>query len=313
MTGRVLVVGGTGCVGRHVCDAFAAAGAEVVVAARHPVADAPGTGFVPLDLTTAAADEVAGLLAELRIDTVVNAVLGWGADDAGMAVLNTRPTERLLAAQRLLPTPPRLVQLGTVHEYGPMRPGVPADEDSPAHPTIAYARAKLAATRLVVAAVRDDGADAVVLRLTNTVGPRPAPQSFFGALAGRLHAADAETGVEIRVVDARRDYVDVRDAAAAVVAAAASRRGDPVVNVGSGRAHSIRWMVDELVAAAGLPAGAVREPAGDGVAGQSGAASPEWMCLDVRRARRALGWAARIPLERSLREMYDSVGAPAGV
>ncbi len=306
MTERVLVVGGTGCVGRHVCAAFSERGAEVLTAARRHVPDAPGDRFVPLDLLACAGGELAQVLAKNKITTIVNAVLGWGSGDEEMAVVNVRPVERILDALRRMPSAPRLVQLGTVHEYGPMAPGTSAGEDAIARPANAYGRVKLRATRLVVDAVRTGSVDAVVLRLTNTVGPRPALESFFGSLAVRLRDA-VRLSEGIAVVEAHRDYVDVRDAAAAVVLAARTTAADPLVNIGSGNAYSIRRLVDQLVAASGLPAGAVRVDVANPT-GQSGSASPDWVRLDNRRARETLGWRPRYDIAESLRDMYDSVG-----
>ena len=48
-TVRALVLGGSGFVGRHVCAAFAAAGAEVIAVSR-TITELPGTRTIRLDL-----------------------------------------------------------------------------------------------------------------------------------------------------------------------------------------------------------------------------------------------------------------------
>ncbi|WP_211280214.1 NAD-dependent epimerase/dehydratase family protein [Streptomyces lushanensis] len=309
--GAVAVLGGTGCMGRHICAAFAERGARVVAVARRRT---PGVGahrFLPLDAAACTAGELAAVLAAERVGTVVNATLGWGRTEHEMGHVNVRLVERLLAALRAMSDPPRLVHLGTIHEYGPVPHGTLIDEDVVPRPQTLYARAKLTASRMVLEAVRAGRLDGVVLRVTNTIGPHPAPESLFGSLAARLRDEGATVGVELTVADARRDYVDVRDASAAVVLAAGSGTAEPLLNIGRGEATHIRELIDALVRATGLPPGTVRDRQGD-VAGRS--AGADWIQVDSSRARRLLGWQPRYDVDASMRDLWDTVrpaSAPA--
>ncbi|BET45135.1 NAD(P)-dependent oxidoreductase [Streptomyces tendae] len=304
MAGAVAVLGGTGCMGRHICAAFAGRGARVVAVSRRrtPVVDA--YRFLPMDVVQCTAEELAAVLTAERVDTVVNATLGWGRTEEEMGYTNVRLVERLLDAARSMAHPPRLVHLGTIHEYGPVSHGTLIDEGLPPRPQTLYARAKLTASRMVLDAVRAGLLDGIVLRVTNTIGPYPAPESFFGALAARLRDVAAGEGVELTVADARRDYVDVRDAADAVVRAARSPLADPLVNLGRGEALHIRELVDALVRATGLPPESIRERPGD-VAGRS--AGADWIRVDNSRAGRLLGWRPRYDVDASMRDLWDTV------
>lgn len=182
-----------------------------------------------------------------------------------------------------------------------------------AAPEADYPRAKLVASRLVLDAARSGTLDAVVLRMANTIGPHPALESFLGSLAVRLAGTAPGGRFELTLADAWRDYVDVRDAADAVVRAASRRwQGDfgspgPVVNIGRGQALPIGDLVDGLVAAAGLPRDTVRTRPGN--VHSQGA---DWIRVDPARAARLLGWRPRLDTAASLRAMWDSVrsGAP---
>lgn len=179
MPRRVAVLGATGCVGRHLCAAFAARGTDVAIARR----DAPHLRphpFLSLDLARCTGAGLAAILADEGVDTVVNATLGWGSTPEEMAHSNVRPVERLLAALPRLPDPVRLVHLGTIHEYGPVPAGTSLDEDVVPRPASLYAQAKLTASRLVLDAVRRGEVQGSVLRLTNTVGPHPARRASSG-------------------------------------------------------------------------------------------------------------------------------------
>ncbi|MFE3497608.1 NAD-dependent epimerase/dehydratase family protein [Streptomyces sp. NPDC059175] len=297
----VAVLGATGCVGRHLCAAFAAEGNEVVAIARRYAPQVAAHRFLPLDVAGSTSDELARVLAREGVDVVVNATLGWGEE---LHYTNVQLVERLLGALERLPAPPRLVHLGTIHEYGPTPFGTSLREDTEPVPEHPYAKAKLIASRMVLDAVRDGGLDAVVMRVANTLGPHPALESFFGSLAVRLRGADAATGIELTIANARRDYVDVRDAVDAVVRAASITRADPLVNIGSGRARGVRELVDELVAAAGLPPETVREQRGE--VHSRGA---DWIQVDIARAGHLLGWRPRFTLRESMRAMWETVGA----
>jgi nucleoside-diphosphate-sugar epimerase len=310
---RVAVLGATGCVGRHLCAAFAARGDDVLAVARRPAPHLAIPRFLPLDVGAAEPGRLAALLRADRTDVVVNATLGWGDE---LHAVNVALVERLLQGLCLLPVSrrPRLVQLGTIHEYGPVPSGTPVTERTRPRPRAPYPQAKLAASRLVLDAVRDGAVDATVLRMANTIGPHPARDSFLGSLAVRLAEAGPDARLRLTVADARRDYVDVRDAADAVVRAACRPgvgRGDdigPVVNIGRGEAVGIAWLVRTLVAVAGRPPEAVVLRSGE-VSSQGG----DWIQVDASRARRLLGWRSRHGLPEALRAMWDSVRAQTAV
>ncbi len=294
--------------GRHVCAAFAERGARVVAIARREVPQPPGHRFLSLDVGRTTASELASVLAEEGVDTVVNATLGWGGSEEEMTRANLRPVERLLAALRLLPGSVRLLQLGSVHEYGPLPRGAATGEDVTPDPVSLYGRSKLAASRLVLDAVRRGECRGTVLRMTNTIGPHPSMETFLGSLAVRLRQADPAEGLDITVAPARRDYVDVRDAAAAVCDAAALEVPEPVFNIGSGQAVDIQELVRTLVAISGLPPESVRMRRAE-VRSQSPGA--DWVEVDASLARRRLGWQPRYSLPESLRAMWDTVGGQA--
>ncbi|MGA5305653.1 NAD-dependent epimerase/dehydratase family protein [Nucisporomicrobium flavum] len=301
-----VVVGGTGCVGRRFCAALTDAGYRVVAVARHHPPRPVAAEMLALDVAATPVAELARTLAELRPAAVVNATGGWGlvegeTRDGALAVVAP-----LTEAVRRLPEPARFVHVGSIHEYGPVpRDGWITEETEPAPPT-AYARTKLAESRHVLELIRAGHLDGVVLRLANTVGPDPAPESFFTVVATRLHRAGAE-GIELDVTDVERDYVDSRDAASAVLAAIRDRGAGPLLNIGSGRALPIRELLRILVAAGGLPPSAVRMRAG--AVTSRGA---DCTRIDISRARRLLHWRPRYTVDESMRATWDSVRAADG-
>ncbi|MHB6904262.1 NAD-dependent epimerase/dehydratase family protein [Streptomyces sp. DB-54] len=310
----VVVLGGSGCIGRHICAAFAHHGYRVTVVARTPAPHLAQHAFHPLDLLTNPTDALTDLLTETGAHVVVNATDMAGATDVTSAAdggaqratellaANAGLSHTLIQALQQCPKPPRLVHIGTIHEYGPGQPGIPLAEDHTPRPTNAYARAKLAGSQAVLAAAHTGTLDAAVLRLVNTAGPYPTPASFPGKLLPRLRAA-AHTGAPLTldVAPAMRDWVDVRDVAEAAVQAARRPLPKRVFNIGSGIAVPMRELVTHLLAAADLPATAISED--PGTVHSLGA---NWVQADIRRARTLLHWQPRIPLRQTLKDLWDA-------
>lgn len=296
--GSAVVIGGTGFLGRHICAALAAHGYEVLAVARKPAQPIPGARFLPLDVAAATVGDIAEAVGSA--DLVVNAAGDLGADDeermtAGHVLL----VDRLVRAVSTLRRRPRLLQLGTVHEYGPVPEGTAIAEDHPTAPGSLYARTKLAGSRIVLDATEAGRVDGCVLRLTNGCGPGAPLHGFLGRLAAQLRATSEDAPLTLTAVDDQRDFVDVRDIAEAVVLAAGTRAPGRLINIGSGVATSMRELAGILVSVSGVPPHLVRK--GQAPVHSKGGA---WTQADIRLARGRLGWSPRVPLERSLRDLW---------
>jgi NDP-hexose 4-ketoreductase len=290
----VLVLGGTGWVGRHLCADLHRHGHQVTVVARSPAAHAAGHRFVAADLAAVTATGLAAMVARSGADTVVNATDaanagdGWSPPARRLAAVNVDLVRRLVDVAGARGC--RLVHIGTLHEHG-------------AHPGD-YARTKAAGSRVVLDASAASAVDGRVLRSANVCGPYPSPAAFPGTLLALLATA-AATGepVRIAVSPTRRDYVDVRDVARAVRLAAAAAVAVPAMDVGSGEAVDARRLVTTLVREAGLPADLVRLHVDD-VPTLGG----DGTCAQIGPAAEVLGWRPRIDLATSLRDMWHEHG-----
>ncbi|MEV4004198.1 NAD(P)-dependent oxidoreductase [Actinomadura sp. NPDC049753] len=288
---RILLVGATGFVGRHVRARAAAAGFDVVAAGR-----SPGLGGLPLDLT-AGPGAVAAAVRRVAPDVVVNCAGVTHGSSTELVRGNVVAVANLLAGVAAAPGPVRLVHLGSAAEYGHVVQGTPVSELAPPRPLGPYGVTKLAGTELVRAA----GLDAVVLRVFNPVGPGAPGTTLAGRLAAELRRT-AGTGEDVRVgpLDASRDLVDVRDVADAVVAAVRARGGLPaVLNVGSGRATPLRDLATLLLRVTGA-----RSRVLESAAGSDRSAGVAWQRADIRAAGRALGWTPVTDLTTSLRDLW---------
>ncbi|SDW70338.1 Nucleoside-diphosphate-sugar epimerase [Amycolatopsis xylanica] len=303
---KVVVLGGTGWVGRHVTAAFTAASHETVVVARDGARAVPPARFVSLDLVTTPVTEIAAFFAETAPDIIVNAAgRPWGVSETVMRSSLLELTERVVAAVAGLERRPRFVQIGSVMEYGPATEGVPITESTPANPASAYARIKLAASAAVLAAARAGRLDGVVVRLVNIAGPGTAPTSLLGrVMETQLAARRAGETSRLRLTPLRalRDYIDIRDGADAIHAAALGGPTGEPVNIGSGAPIAVRSLVDSLIEISGVPTDLVEAEA---VAPASPGAGGDWLAVDPAAAARQLGWKAHRGLDGALRDDWN--------
>ncbi|MCK2244585.1 MULTISPECIES: NAD(P)-dependent oxidoreductase [unclassified Crossiella] len=302
MTGhRAIIFGGTGFVGSHIADNLAAHGWRVLTTARGT--PSPAHPFHPLDLAATSPAELAALLDTHRPDLVVNATgSSWGLTDDQMSTRCLTLTRQLLAALAHSQRTPRLVHLGSVLEYGPTPPGTAVSSQGPP-PETGYGTAKLAASQAVIAAP-----NAVVLRLSNAVGPRLPESSLLGKVATTLiQAAQRHEPAHLSLsrLTAHRDYLDVRDAAEAVRAAATADVSGEIIDIGRGTAVPVRSLVDLLIEVAGIPAVLTEHDNGDW------RSTMDWIQVDPSRAAALLHWQPRHTLRDSIRAFWTATAGPS--
>jgi len=292
---RILIIGASSFLGRQLWPAAAAAGHTVLTAGRS------GGWDLRLDLATDPADRVFELIAAVAPDVVANCAGATAGAAEVLAAANITAVHTLVTALLGWPggdawPPPRLVHIGSAAEYGAVPAGVPVTEDAVPRPAGLYGATKLGGTRLVELA-RTAGADAVVLRLFNVVGAGSPEDTLPGAAAAQLRHGG---GLKLGPLDGIRDFVDARDAADAVLAAAvAPALPHAIVNIGSGTGVAARVLVQQLLSVAGLDV-AVHEDA----AGSARSAGLGWQQADIARAAADLGWRPRRDLADSVRDLW---------
>ncbi|MEU9099872.1 NAD(P)-dependent oxidoreductase [Streptomyces sp. NPDC048361] len=293
---RILVLGHSGYLGGHVArELRALPGVQFMSGGREASAG------LAVDLATVTPGPLAERLFALAPDAVVNCAGAVGPQPVTLAEVNVRAPAVLCAALREAAPHARLVHLGSAAEYGPAGIGERVTEQSAARPTTLYGATKLAGT----VAVTSSGLDAVVLRITNPVGPGAPAAGLPGRLARQLRGLEPDAVVRLGDLSAHRDFVDVRDVAhAAVLAATGSTRLPPVLNIASGQAVPVRELVRELVRVAGFQ-GRIEEDA----EGSARSADVPWQCSDPTAARTALGWSARHSLADSVSALWSAVSA----
>jgi nucleoside-diphosphate-sugar epimerase len=301
----VVVLGGNGFLGRRICERFVAADVPVISVSRRP-ATIPDTRSIAIDLASSEHARIVGMLTAMRPAAIINAAGAvWAVTEDDLHHSNVTLVERLVEAVAALPWRPRLVQLGSVHEYGAVAEGQLIREDIEPRPLSPYGRTKLQGTRVVLKAIEAGDIDATVLRLANVSGAGTPRHSLLGLVGSQLAEAYRErrTAVlRLAPLKDRRDFIDVRDVTDAIFAAAYAPAPGPVLNIGRGEAVSVRWLVEELITASAVPAELDEQP--DRPAGIAGGKSISFQQADITAATQTIGWQPRRALGESLAALW---------
>jgi UDP-glucose 4-epimerase len=168
------------------------------------------------------------------------------------------------------------------------------EDTTPLRPLEIYGESKLAGEQLVSAFHEETGIPTGILRLFNAIGRRETNAHVIPHIFESLQKSDA---IALGNIAPRRDYIDTRDVADAVLSLQGGAPGLQVLNVGTAVAHSVSEILEMLRRILGRPVVAVQDP--------SRARAIERMLLvaDIQKIRRATGWTPRIAFEETLRDL----------
>lgn len=313
----VLVVGGLGFIGAHICALMAEKGFQVISYDLKSPPASSGEGpaangsiqYVQGDVLNqkALVDEVGRLNVAGIIDTVATGDETAARKDPAWAIhLNVQSALNVLEAARLNKIR-RIVYLSTAGVYGKRQDSTPAREDDPItwRKTIYHPSHYMG--EVVVEMYRDVfGLDARILRPLSVYGPAASLGSgegleakfvFFG---GWLENALKGEEVEVKGADTCADITYVKDAARAVAMAySAEPAPHTLYNISSGALISYRQVAEAIQKR--LPAARFKFVSGV----QENPLRPTQGPLDISRAKDELHFTPQYDLVRGLGESID--------
>jgi len=261
---KIAVTGADGFVGRHLCALLHERGdqpLELLGPRRegHPA----GASGAPVDVTDAAA--VASALSDSSLDAVIHLAgfssVGKSHEAPGAAfAVNAVGTVNVLRAVR----GKRVLVIGSGEMYGAVAPGTRAAEDHPLRPLSPYAASKVAAEVAALQFHRSYAADVVCVRPFNHLGVGQDPAfavPTFAAQIAQIKRGRAEPLVRVGNLEPVRDFSHVRDVVEAYRVLVERGRSGEAYNVCSGLGQSIRALLDEMIALAGVQAQVEVDPA----------------------------------------------------
>jgi GDP-4-dehydro-6-deoxy-D-mannose reductase len=209
----------------------------------------------------------------------------------------------LLTAMRTAVPDARVLVACSSEQYGLVRPeDIPIDEDTAFRPNNPYAVSKIAQDALALQHFLSWGQQTIRVRAFNHIGPGQSENfvaSAFARQVARIEAGLQEPVLHVGNLEAERDFTDVRDMVRAYLLAITKGEPGDVYNIGSGKAHTIQAVLDAFLAGSKVPVEVRHDPAR-----MRPSDIPVLVC-DATRFNRRTGWAPRIPLEQTLRDILD--------
>ena len=311
---RALITGITGFAGSHLADYLLAEQPEVEIfgirrwrSRLENIEHLDGKiRLLECDLRDAAA--VQGALAEIRPDYIFHLAAqsyvpaSWSAPSETLTT-NILGQTNIFEAVRALGLDPVIQIAGSSEEYGLVLPDeVPIKESNPLRPLSPYAVSKVAQDLLAYQYFRSYGLKTIRTRGFNHTGPRRGEvfvTSNFAKQIASIEAGLKEPVIRVGNLDSQRDFTDVRDMVRAYWLAVTKAKPGEVYNVASGKAVTIRELLDRLLALSDTEVDVQVDPE------RLRPSDVEILLGDFSKFHADTGWEPTIPLEQTLKDTLD--------
>ena len=302
----MLVTGAAGFAGSHLLDLLVNDGVRLV-AWRRPGIGADVQAAYPsvewLEIELLERETVHARIADLSPDVVYHLAgaphVGQSWDrSADTLAINVLATDHLLEALRLAGLRSRMVIPSSAYVYRAANRAL--CEDDGLESSSPYAFSKIGTELAAARAARCDGLAVVVARSFNHIGPRQDPSFFSSGVARQIAMIEAgrmEPVISVGNLEARRDFTDVRDTVRAYRDLARAGRPGGIYNVCSGRAWSMRELLDLMLAEARVPITVRADPA------RFRPHDTPLLLGDPTRIRTEIGWAPAISMPQTLEDL----------
>ena len=311
---RVLITGITGFAGSHLADYLLAEQPQVEIhgicrwrSRRENIEHLDGrVQLMEGDLRDAAS--LRQVMVEARPEAIFHLAAqsyvptSWRAPTETLTT-NIAGQSNLFEAVRAAGLDPVIQVAGSSEEYGLVHPDeVPIRESNPLRPLSPYAVSKVAQDMLAYQYFRSYGMKTVRTRGFNHTGPRRGEvfvSSNFAKQIASIEAGLQEPVIRVGNLEAQRDFTDVRDMVRAYWLAVTRATPGEVYNLGSGRAITIRDLLDMLLGMSRAQVEIEVDP------DRLRPSDVEVLLADSSKFRQETGWEPVIPLEKTLADLLE--------
>lgn len=226
----------------------------------------------------------------------------WVAPSESLST-NVMAQVNIFEAVRRLGLKTRIQLACSSEEYGMVYPEeTPIKETNPLRPLSPYAVSKVAQDMLGYQYWMSWKVDSVRTRGFNHEGPRRGPVFVASDFAKQI--ADIEKGKKAPILhvgnlEAKRDFTDVRDMVRGYVLATEKGKPGEVYNLASGKAITIRAMLDKLIALAKVEVKVETDPA------RLRPSDVEVLIGDYSKFHADTGWEPKIPFDQTLEDLLN--------
>jgi GDP-4-dehydro-6-deoxy-D-mannose reductase len=306
---KALITGISGFVGSHLAEHLLAQTDWQIAGTVYGAAENIGSIQDRLELYPAELSRlpvVQYILERCRPDVIFHlaavAVTGrsW-RDPSATLQLNVGMQANILQAVVNLKLDSRVIVVGSSEEYGAALSKTSdegsIDEETPFQPINPYAVSKVAQDMLGLQYHLSHGLDTVRVRPFNHIGPRQGLGFVvpdFASQIAQIEAGQRPLVIQVGNLAAQRDFTDVRDVVRAYRLLALKGVSGEVYNIGSGRAHAIQEVLDDLIARSKVPIRVEPDPER-----MRPSDIPRVVC-NYAKLHACTGWRPQIAFEQSL-------------
>lgn len=290
---RLLVVGGTGFIGRAIVESALNQNFTVTVLSKNPAPAMENVEYMVADIADRGALFVQ--LSDKHFDYVIN--LGGYVDhsryaEGGDLVYTTHFLGVKNLVDCLLDSPIKtFVQIGSSDEYG--NNPAPQQESQREAPFSAYSLAKVSATHFLQTMYQVEGFPAVVLRPFLVYGPGQSAQRFLPQI---IQNCLKDRAFPVSKGEQLRDFCFIDDFVNAVFLTLDNNNAfGQAINVSSGQPVAIKEVVEKVMrlTSGGQPEfGKVPYREGENMS----------LYADISKAKSLLEWTSKVTLDQGLKE-----------
>ncbi len=215
-------------------------------------------------------------------------------------------TQNLYEAARKTVPKARIIHVSSSEVYGAGKGIVDIihPETDPSIPFTPFATAMAACELLSRQYICAHQSDIVIVRPFNSTGPFQARHFVLPSVAAQIayiEMYNGETVVYTGNLDVSRDYLDVRDQARAIAMLAKRGEKGEIYNICSGKARTIRDLVNYLIDLSGCPIETRIDPA------RERAIDIPLLVGSPEKLMSQSGWKPIISMEDSLKDLYKEI------
>jgi UDP-glucose 4-epimerase len=304
---KMLITGGAGFIGSHLCDKYAGEGHAIVCLDNFLSGDLRNVRHLLdyhnfqllngdirddslLDRIMPGMDVIFHLAAQIHVDrSYIEPELTYG--------INVIGTQKVLESAKRHNVK-RIVFASTSEVYGSAQ-YIPIDEKHPLDAPHLYGASKIAADRMCAAYIQAYEMDITIMRMFNVFGPRQRDVGYGGVISLFVRRVLSNLS-PIIYGDGKqsRDYIYIEDAVRAydLVLSHKEPINEPI-NFGSGRETAINDLANAIIDFFGK--GREIKP----VHAEPRIGEVQRLLADINKARSILGWEPRVNLTQGLKEI----------
>jgi GDP-4-dehydro-6-deoxy-D-mannose reductase len=302
---NALIIGAGGFVGKYLIDSLNSAGYNVSATKLNfeQFNDNICKTCSVYDLDICSDGQIAEILQKSQPDVVFHlaalssVMISWKNVKKTFEI-NTLGAINLLESVRNYNKNVRIVLIGSSEEYGfTSGSKMPVSEYAVVNPNNPYAISKLSQSCLGRMYAEAFNMNVVIMRAFNHIGPMQ-PLGFvvpdFCHQIAAIERGKMDNTIITGNLEAMRDFTDVRDITQGYIACAEKAASGEIYNIGSGRAVSIKWILDYLCSLSTADIKVKIDPA------KIRPIEVPVVQADITKITAQTGWKTRYTIEQSL-------------